>query len=503
MKMKQLIPLIALLPFLFPADACGQGGYGMRRAKTEAYIIIDTFYGNPTVAANYRKTLKAVENLYPTIMYFDQWEFDKLSPRTRSAHPVKGILTGYIDAIDTVGPFKYEVCWRLQLRNPSTGQIICEYPLVSKKLAFHKYFANQREYIEFGQDIDVYRSRHSKGVVVSVDESSGDKALRVTVTSDFANSKDRNFMVLTQRGGAYHCIGRIYADRVESQTLACSVKEGGKEIMQALSDGNEVIAVYHTYDFGQWSDEFFSGKNIYNESDLYELPDPLEHCNEVQNVLLGSFVGKRQVADRLKESVMHSLNNSIRVKAYDADAVRINGLREDYFITADAYDVEEKYNPDNPLLKYSCDITWQISVTNKHTGQSFKEILQWKGVGKNRASALNDALNGDMKNFAWNHFPVRSTILTLNDATSKKAKMVTISVGTSSGLHADMTFDVFVKYDGRHWMKLGELKLIATDGPLRSSCKVTKGGKDIKKALEEGQEIMVVSDKGATTKNSQ
>lgn len=172
-------------------------------------------------------------------------------------------------------------------------------------------------------------------------------------------------------------------------------------------------------------------------------------------------------------------------------------------ITADAYDVEEKYNPDNPLLKYSCDITWQISVTNKHTGQSFKEILQWKGVGKNRASALNDALNGDMKNFAWNHFPVRSTILTLNDATSKKAKMVTISVGTSSGLHADMTFDVFVKYDGRRWMKLGELKLIATDGPLRSSCKVTKGGKDIKKALEEGQEIMVVSDKGTTTKNSQ
>ena len=85
MKMKQLIPLIALLPFVYPTDACGQGGYGMRRAKTEAYIIIDTFYGNPTVAANYRKTLKAVENLYPTIMYFDQWEFDKLSPRTRSA----------------------------------------------------------------------------------------------------------------------------------------------------------------------------------------------------------------------------------------------------------------------------------------------------------------------------------------------------------------------------------------------------------------------------------
>ena len=77
-----------------------------------------------------------------------------------------------------------------------------------------------------------------------------------------------------------------------------------------------------------------------------------------------------------------------------------------------------------------------------------------------------------------------------------KQKEVYIDAGSSTRTHEDMRFTVYVvgNVAGRETKKeIGRLKVNEVLGEDISLCKVQKGGKDIKAALDEGKQVVAIS----------
>ena len=95
-----------------------------------------------------------------------------------------------------------------------------------------------------------------------------------------------------------------------------------------------------------------------------------------------------------------------------------------------------------------------------------------------------------------NMFPTQANIVERGSEKKDKQKEVYIDTGSSTRTHEDMRFTVYVvgNVAGRETKKeIGRLKVIEVLGEDISLCKVQKGGKDIKAALDEGKQVVVIS----------
>lgn len=93
--------------------------------------------------------------------------------------------------------------------------------------------------------------------------------------------------------------------------------------------------------------------------------------------------------------------------------------------------------------------------------------------------------------------PLEGTILEVNQAKKDEAKEVYISLGSANGVDTDTWFGVYVKRtiaNRESLKKIGLLKVSAVEGDDLSLCKVKKGGKEIKSALDQKQEVVLKSE---------
>lgn len=94
-------------------------------------------------------------------------------------------------------------------------------------------------------------------------------------------------------------------------------------------------------------------------------------------------------------------------------------------------------------------------------------------------------------------YPLFANIIERGDnTTSSKEKEVYIDLGTDLGLYKGMTFGVYtVKTIGSKnaYKEIGRLKVHEIMGEDVTLCKVSKGGKDIKNAIDSGVELAVKS----------
>jgi len=129
----------------------------------------------------------------------------------------------------------------------------------------------------------------------------------------------------------------------------------------------------------------------------------------------------------------------------------------------------------------------------------------FKGQGTTVASfstsdqAIRDAI-GKLSNriTTWlnNYKPLQANIIEGSAAKKDKQKEVYIDLGSSDGAFAGLHMGVFVvKTVAGHEAKsqIGKLKIEAVEGDDISLCKVQSGGKDIKAAIEAGQQLQVIS----------
>ena len=95
-----------------------------------------------------------------------------------------------------------------------------------------------------------------------------------------------------------------------------------------------------------------------------------------------------------------------------------------------------------------------------------------------------------------NMFPTQANIVERGSEKKDKQKEVYIDAGSSTRTHEDMRFTVYVvgNVAGRETKKeIGRLKVNEVLGEDISLCKVQKGGKDIKTALDEGKQVVAIS----------
>lgn len=114
-------------------------------------------------------------------------------------------------------------------------------------------------------------------------------------------------------------------------------------------------------------------------------------------------------------------------------------------------------------------------------------------------AAINEALKFLAKRISRYHnelYPLNASIIERGDIKKDKQKEVYIDLGSEEGAFVGMQLTVYsVKIvAGRYAQKeLGRLKVTDVMGKDISLCKVTKGGKEIKEALESGMEVVAIS----------
>lgn len=165
---------------------------------------------------------------------------------------------------------------------------------------------------------------------------------------------------------------------------------------------------------------------------------------------------------------------------------------------------EDKDKKTHSEQQYKGNITAQINIKDAHTDAIVKSLSinsssytdEWVATAD---KALGNTINR-MKNYITNSmnyaFPLFASIVEAATAKKDKQKEVYIDLGSPDGVWAGMHFVVYeIKtVAGKEARKeIGRLKINEVMGDDISLCKVQKGGKDIKAAIDEGKTLRIQS----------
>jgi len=136
------------------------------------------------------------------------------------------------------------------------------------------------------------------------------------------------------------------------------------------------------------------------------------------------------------------------------------------------------------------------NVINSQVFEVNKSSWSWF---KSTDSAIKDALEGLRKKLVKYYnsaFPYSAHILERGTEKKDKQKELYIDLGASHGLQEGTHLAVYVigSIAGKETRKqIGRLKVNAVEGDEVSRCKVASGGKDIKAALDAGEQLLIIS----------
>ena len=155
-------------------------------------------------------------------------------------------------------------------------------------------------------------------------------------------------------------------------------------------------------------------------------------------------------------------------------------------------------------IYYSASIAYTLKLIDPKTGKlvgtkSFQHggAITDVATGSTPDEAIADASAKAVKAvrvFIDENFKVQGTILEISEVKKDKAKKVYISLGSDNGVSEGTYFAVFVlrKVAGRDSRKeIGRLAVEAVEGGDLSLCDVKKGDKEIKQAMDAGQDIII------------
>ena len=136
------------------------------------------------------------------------------------------------------------------------------------------------------------------------------------------------------------------------------------------------------------------------------------------------------------------------------------------------------------------------NVVNSQVFEVNKSSWSWF---RSTDSAIKDALEGLRKKLVKYYnsaYPYSAHILERGTEKKDKQKDLYIDLGASHGLQEGTHLTVFVlgSIGGKETRRqIGRLKVNAVEGDEVSRCKVVSGGKDIKAALDAGEQLLIIS----------
>lgn len=151
---------------------------------------------------------------------------------------------------------------------------------------------------------------------------------------------------------------------------------------------------------------------------------------------------------------------------------------------------------------YYASITTSLTLLDNATGQTWTQKFTGGGGSyyfKSEAAAIEAALNlmqGKIVKYYNNLFPLYAQIVERGSEKKDKMNEVYIDLGSDNGIFKGLHFNVSVVGEaaGRTTEhKIGKIKVEEVQGADISLCKVEKGKKEIKEALDNGQTLTITS----------
>lgn len=155
------------------------------------------------------------------------------------------------------------------------------------------------------------------------------------------------------------------------------------------------------------------------------------------------------------------------------------------------------------VIRYEANIAISLTMTSLANGVTKIQNFTAHGYSDYYLSSAESAvkmaigeLGAKIIKFYNTSYPVTGNIIERGDDKKDKQKGLYIDVGSSSKVHRDMHFYVYVigNVAGRETRKqVGKLIVTEVLGDNISLCKVQSGGKEIKIALDEDKHILAIS----------
>lgn len=239
----------------------------------------------------------------------------------------------------------------------------------------------------------------------------------------------------------------------------------------------------------------------------------------VGKILTSALTGQTSVQateyeDDVKNAIIKGLSGAYRFR-YNDGLLRIGDVVEDGNLVVDAIITNIQANSSSRTWKDKDDKT-QVSTTytgvaevmltlkDAKTGEVMANpTVKGQGITGSSYStsdkAIQDALNGLSNRItAWlnKYRPLQANVIEGGAAKKDKQKEVYIDLGSNEGAFVGLHMGVYLvkTVAGREAKsQIGKLKIEAVEGDDISRCKVQSGGKDIKTALDAGQQLQVIS----------
>lgn len=239
----------------------------------------------------------------------------------------------------------------------------------------------------------------------------------------------------------------------------------------------------------------------------------------IGKVLTGVLTGKvegqaTKYEEDVKNAIVKGLSSAYRFRYNDglkelADIVTEGNLVVNAVITnIQAKSDSRSWRDKDDKLQISTTYTGIVEVMLTFKDARTNEVIanptiSGSGMGSSSYSdadkAIRDAIGRMSRRIAeWlnKYRPLEANLIEGSTAKKDKQKEVYIDLGSSEGAFAGLRMGVYiVKNIAGHEAKsqIGRLKIEAVEGDDISRCKVQSGGKDIKAALDAGENLKVIS----------
>ena len=239
----------------------------------------------------------------------------------------------------------------------------------------------------------------------------------------------------------------------------------------------------------------------------------------IGKVLTGVLTGKvegqaTKYEEDVKNAIVKGLSSAYRFRYNDglkelADIVTEGNLVVNAVITnIQAKSDSRSWRDKDDKLQISTTYTGIVEVMLTFKDARTNEVIanptiSGSGMGSSSYSdadkAIRDAIGRMSRRIAeWlnKYRPLEANLIEGSTAKKDKQKEVYIDLGSSEGAFAGLRMGVYiVKNIAGHEAKsqIGKLKIEAVEGDDISRCKVQSGGKDIKAALDAGENLKVIS----------
>ena len=260
--------------------------------------------------------------------------------------------------------------------------------------------------------------------------------------------------------------------------------------------------------------------NIYLGEVRYSNPkENMSSTDAFGQIVRAAVTGKATVQapeyqDMVKTAVVRGLSNAYRYRlserlAQFGDESEAGNLSADVLITniaasSESSTYKDKNGKTHVSTKFKGDVDVTITLTDVVTGDviatpSFSGSGYSSGTNPNQEEAFKNGMSSFVNRItSWLNqtLPLQANIIEGNAVKKDKQKKVYIDLGNREGAAVGIHFGVFIvkTVAGREArQQIGKLKIESVQGDDISLCKVQSGGKEIKKALEAGEQLLVIS----------